>query len=894
MCMKQIISLFFLLFIAYFNAIGGHIIGGEIYYRCLGPAGLDSSDYEVTVKVYRDCEFPIGANRSDFDNPLRLAVYENNVLVLNQIDMFLGSRDTIPIVINDPCLVTIPNVCVENGVYTTTIRLRNSVAGYTLSYARCCRSPIIDNLLLPADQGIIITTEIPPSTTACNSSPVITDFPPVGICANRPFVFDHSAVDPDGDSLAYFFCAPFQVPSNGNPGAIALPPPYQVVNYNQGFMGTFPLPANPALTIDPITGIITGTPTQVGNYVVGVCVTEYRNGIPLSTVKRDFTINTASCDPLIVSAAQDQSASCDGLTVNFSNFSTGTTQFFWDFGVNGILSDTSRQRSPIFTYPDTGVYAITLIAGPGGPCDDTSTVVFNVFGELAPDFTIPSFQCLDTNSLSVNVTGTFEPFATFSWDFGALASINTSSNQSVSNVSFPSSGIFPIQLVTRQGECVDTLIKTVEIGQGPIANFNYSLTDNCLPVNVQFQDSSITDANIIGYFWDFGDGTSSTQRNPQKLYNQSGSYLVTLRVDQQDRCIDTSFKVAIDSITVSQKADAFFITGDPQCFNGNEFNYVATGNFNSSVAFDWQFGPNGSVQQSTNQSEVVVYDTTGAFSVQLIVDQNGCRDTLTQIAEVFANPTIDFTFSDDTVCYPEPIQFIDLSTAESPIDYLWFFGNGDSSNVQNPIVRYDTAGLYNVFLQIRTAEKCIDTLFKAVDSAIQVFPKPKSGFYLSNETASIKTPFITFTDTSSNWTSRNLFLGDGGSSYDSLVYYEYRDVGFFDVMQIVENEFFCSDTTIKTIEITDFYQFIMPNVFTPNGDGINDQLRPTTCGVLDYKITILDRWGNEKFRSETVGIGWDGRVDGYKADSGTYFYIAEVVDFTGERYLYKGTISLFR
>ncbi len=892
--MRRILFLCWFSFVLLTQVQAGHIIGGEIYYTCLGAVGADSTQYEITIKVYRDCENPVGQNRADFDNPLALAIYENNSFVLRQEPVFLGSRDTIPITINDPCLVSIPDVCVEEGVYIDTLILRNSNVGYTISYARCCRSPIIDNLFLPADQGIIITTAIPPNSIACNSSPVIKDFPPVGICANRDFVFDHSAIDPDGDSLAYAFCAPFQVPSNGNPGAVALPPPYSIVSYAQGFSDVNPIQANPGLAIDPVTGIITGTPTQVGTFVVGVCVTEYRSGLPISTVKRDFTINTASCDPLIISSAQDQVTSCDGLSVTFINQSSGTNQFFWDFGVLGSLTDTSSQTSPTFVYPDTGVYDITLIAGPGGSCDDTSVVTFKVFGELNADFSLPALQCLDTNQLAVEVTGVFEPFATFDWNFGSTASIQTASTRTVNNISFLNAGSFPIQLSVKQGQCTDTITKIMEIGGNPIANFGFQVVDNCIPVEVQFSDSSFTDANSIGYFWDFGDGTTSTLRNPVKVYNQVGKYAVSLQVDQKDRCIDTSLKVSLDSITVTQQTEAFFITGEPQCFNGNEFNYVATGSISSTNTFEWLFGNRASITQSNNQSVTVSYDTTGRFPVQLVVDQNGCSDTLLQFAEVVENPTIDFAISDDTICFPEQVQFTDLSTAASPLSYLWFFGNGDSSTVQNPIVSYDTAGLYNVFLQIQTDEKCIDTLFKVVDSAVQVYPRPNSGFYFSDSTASIKTPFITFTDTSSSWVNRSLFLGDGRVSSDSLVYHEYRNVGTFDVMQVVENQFFCSDTTIKTIEITDVFQFIMPNVFTPNGDGINDILRPSLCGVTDYKITIVDRWGMTKFSSVTPAIGWDGRVDGYKSDSGTYFFIAEVTDFTGKDHVFKGSVNLFR
>ena len=895
--MKKLYYLFLFTFILspFLKLKAGHIIGGEIVYNCIGPSGSAFTEYEVIIKVYRDCEFPVGANRADFDDPLRLAVYDNNTLILEQEDLSLISRDTIPLAISDPCLVTLPTVCVEEGIYRTTLTLRNNSSGYTVSYARCCRSPILDNLSQPGTQGITLTTQIPSSNSIiCNNSPQFIDFPPVGVCANRPFVFDHSAIDIDGDSLVYEFCSPFSGLSNTNVADYSPPPPYFNVAYVNGFNAQNPLPANPTFKIDSATGLITGTPTQIGNYVVGVCVTEYRNGIILSTVKRDFTINTAPCDPLIISAVQSQTAACDGLTITFNNLSSGSNRFHWDFGVPGILSDTSNLTSPTFTYPDTGTYNITLIAGPGALCDDTSIVTYKVYGSLAVDFDLDPFQCTDTNNIDVAVKGVFENYATFNWDFGSSASIQSSTSQTVNNISYNSSGLKNIKLITTQGKCVDSVEKTIDLGGNAIANFGASVINNCTPVNVILTDSSITDAVNVGYLWDFGDGTTSTLKNPTKQYTTPGSYSISLRIDQKDRCIDTSFKIALQPIDVVPKPEAYFIVGDPQCFNGNKFNFAATGNFNSQATFSWQFGDRSSISQSNSQSNTISYDTTGRFPVQLIVEESGCADTLELYAEVYPNPTIDFVVLDDTICFPDQVQFIDQSTAVSDISYLWFFGNGDTSSLPSPIVQYDTTGIFNVFLQIRTSEKCIDTLYKSLDSAVVVFPRPNSGFISSDTSRSIKDAQFEFIDTSSSWTKRYLSLGDGFVSYDSIVNHRYSDVGFYPVTQIVQNQFSCSDTTIKLIEVYDVFEFVFPNIFTPNGDGINDMLRPIACGVIDYKVSILNRWGLTIFTSNALELGWDGRVDGQKSDSGTYFYIAELKDFTGKSHVFKGTVSLYR
>ena len=140
------------------------------------------------------------------------------------------------------------------------------------------------------------------ATAPCNSSPEFDNFPPIVICAGQPLEFDHGATDPDGDQLVYEFCSPllgggpllgageYETCGGANPNP-ACPPPYFPVNFIvPAYDPLAPMGGDPVVSIDPNTGLITGTPTIQGQFVVGVCVKEFRNGELLSTVFSRFPI----------------------------------------------------------------------------------------------------------------------------------------------------------------------------------------------------------------------------------------------------------------------------------------------------------------------------------------------------------------------------------------------------------------------------------------------------------------------------------------------------------------------------------------------------------------------------------------------------------------------------
>ncbi len=350
-----------------FYSYSTHIVGGELNYKCLG-----GNQYQITLTVYRDCYNGV----PPFDNPAAVGVFDvNNVLVTTVYLNFPGSTVVPPTLAQSNKCVKIPtNICVEVAKYVGTVTLPPKAGGYQLAYQRCCRNSTINNIINPGNTGATYYARIPDQSIACNSNPVFKNFPPIFVCANNQIVFDHSATDIDGDVIVYSLCAPLDggTTANSQPDPPTAPP-YNPVTFKAPYSATNPLGGGSPLTINSNTGSMTGTPTTLGQFVVGVCADEYRGGVLISTTKRDFQFNVINCQPDIVSAATATLTSCVSRTVSFTNNSTGSTNFFWNFGDLTTLSDTSRLTNPTYNYPSVGTYTVSLIAfsGVNAKCNDT-------------------------------------------------------------------------------------------------------------------------------------------------------------------------------------------------------------------------------------------------------------------------------------------------------------------------------------------------------------------------------------------------------------------------------------------------------------------------------------------------------------------------------------------
>ncbi|MCH8317956.1 MAG: gliding motility-associated C-terminal domain-containing protein [Bacteroidetes bacterium] len=229
----------------------------------------------------------------------------------------------------------------------------------------------------PGGTGATYTAFIPDTGVAkYNSNPAFNNFPPILVCVDAPLEFDHSATDIDGDSLVYELCTPYHNAS----GVIPCPasaPPYPFVTWAAGYSQNDPLGGVP-LSIDASTGFLTGTPDTKGQFVVGVCVKEYRNGVLLSEGKRDFQFNVTQCFNPLAYVADTMMTFCEENTITFPNNSRRASTYEWDFGDPMALTDISTAEFPTYIYPNTGTYIVRLVANPGSVCTDTGYITINI------------------------------------------------------------------------------------------------------------------------------------------------------------------------------------------------------------------------------------------------------------------------------------------------------------------------------------------------------------------------------------------------------------------------------------------------------------------------------------------------------------------------------------
>ncbi|MBS1635137.1 MAG: gliding motility-associated C-terminal domain-containing protein [Bacteroidetes bacterium] len=416
--MQKQFSRFCILAVMCFLSVGAfatHIVGGELNYKYLG-----GNKYEIRVTIFRDaCVGQVG-----FDDPASLGVFDvNNNLVLQKL---MSARDSgnVPPIIYDPCTDVPVFFCYKYCHYIDTVTLPPLAGGYQLVYQRCCRNQNILNLINPQNVGATYTAFIPgPEVVAVNSNPIFQHPIPPFVCVNKPFTFDNSAIDPDGDSLVYELFTPF----DGASAAAPMPqppnnPPYVTVPWQSPY-STANMLGGVALTVNSSTGLVSATPNTLGYFVVGLKVKEYRAGVLLSETRRDYQIIVKDCPSVVVAAAQAPQAICGTTNVSFTNNSTGSggLGFNWYFGDPSTNADTSHVTSPTYTYPGTGTYTVTLVAYVASKpqCNDTVHTTVAISNAFKGAFTFTPVPCSE-NMVEFHGSVQAPPGTTplWQWNFG--------------------------------------------------------------------------------------------------------------------------------------------------------------------------------------------------------------------------------------------------------------------------------------------------------------------------------------------------------------------------------------------------------------------------------------------------------------------------------------------
>jgi gliding motility-associated-like protein len=631
-----------------------HIIGGEITYECLGtnPSG---NNYRFRMLLYRDCN----SQGAQFDANAQFAIYRGtyqSARLVRSFSVQLGTVLRLPV--DTPrCVSSIPSVCVQSGEYIFNQSLEIlSDDSYFIVYQRCCRNNTISNLVNPGELGATYLVEITAEgQRVCSNSPVFKKFPPIVICNALPLEFDHGARDKENDQLSYKFCNPLNGGGNilSPPGltsclgAVPTPPcgpdswdnvPFIVPAYTP----ERPMGGDPVISIDDSTGFITGKPNRLGQFVVGVCVEEYRNGKLLSRVRRDFQFNVADCKPQVVAAIVSDTTlrgrnyvlnACGQNTVNFKNESRERrfiTSFEWRFNIKGQAYSNKTDWEPSISFPDTGLYRGGLYLNPGTACADTAFISLNVFPGITANFDFKYDTCVAGPVAFTDLSKSLGVINRWQWNFAEPGVAPGTTQNPQHRYKVP--GAFPVRLrVTDRNRCSDDTTRLVRWFPAPstiiVQPDNFK---GCQPANIFFNNRSNPLDSTYKIEWDFGDGKKITGPiSPTHTYTESGLYDVKLRITSPIGCVVEAEFPRLIRVEPSPTAD-FTYSPDSMLSNYNNVIQFTDRSLNAN-RWSWMFDRLGT---STQRSPTFTFIDTGLMRVTLIVTHpEGCQDSLTKVLD---------------------------------------------------------------------------------------------------------------------------------------------------------------------------------------------------------------------------------------------------------------------
>ncbi len=467
------------------------------------------------------------------------------------------------------------------------------------------------------------------------------------------------------------------------------------------------------------------------------------------------------------------------LTIQCTDTSTGVFEsILWDFGDGSNATETN----PIHTYETPGEYTITLTrSSPGYPDKFAKTAVIQVQGPPEPpvaQFTISSTE--GTAPFAIVCTDQSEGDITeWIWDFGD-GKVIRGRNPTHTYV-LP--GQYPITLTVRGPGGKDELRKNSVITVLPSpeklkASFSADPVRGTAPLSVIFRDTST--GTISAWDWDFGDGTASHEQNPTHVYSQPGTYSVKLVVTGPDGRSEKSDENLIIVETAVEPVRAAFsvypISGDAPLTVS-----CTDKTMGDADTWNWSFGDGGfSSEKNPNHT----YNQPGIYTVSLEASGPGGKDSvvkndLISVLGSGISPELIITAEPAHGTAPLTVTF-GKTNVSNAVSTVWNFGEGNTSNEENPVHTYAVPGLYNVSLTVQDSLGQTRTVTKnEFINVTQPIPPPVAKF-TSNSTHGYAPCPIRFTDQSQGEiTQWKWSFGDGNEAHSQDIIHTYNTTGLF-------------------------------------------------------------------------------------------------------------------
>lgn len=557
---------------------------------------------------------------------------------------------------------------------------------------------------------------------------------------------------------------------------------------------------------------------------------------------------------------------------------------------NPIDSSLYSKKYANFPSPATQTYTVKLIAFSGATCQNTATQIVTINRSPQPVFVKPRDICLDASSRIILPQASGYPgFPVTSVYSGAGI---TNGSTGLFNPAIVGAGTFNIKfLQTSAIGCKDSIIQPITVWPSPIAKWGVSAS-LCENNRILFTDSSVAGfSNITQRNWVFDDGSSLQKNNADTfshIYNSAKIYNASLKVTTDSGCVSA---LKLQALNVHSLPKINFSL-PAICLPDGKGQFISTSsiadNTDALFSYRWNFNDPNDPTSATTFNPIHRYSALGPYPVQLIIrTNNNCVDSATKILNtIYPQPKANFSVSNTEICSNTTIQFTDLSDGKTSAvnSWTWDLANNDVSNNPNPFKNFADSGSYPVKLFITNTQGCVS------DTAIQqitVHPYPvvimgKSKLVLEGGTVALTAQFIYGTDLKYLWTPSQFLNSDTAraplsSPLDDITY-RLTVTGIGGCV--------AGDTLfVKVLKSP-----MIPNAFSPNGDGINDDWRIQYLeSYPGTTVDIFNRYGQKVFSSIGYDKPWDGKYNGKVLPVGTYYY---VINPKNGRAIMSGSVTI--
>ncbi len=636
--------------------------------------------------------------------------------------------------------------------------------------------------------------------------------------------------------------------------------------------------------------------TAAGNYNVSLSVTA-ANGCS-ATASKLFTVNGSV--PKADFTVLNNNALCSNTAVQIQNVSAvdfgslTKVEIVWD-DINApsiVQTDSLPAANKIYThsYPNlqtTQTYKVKFRVFSGISCADEKVTTITVNASPKVSFvTIPGicFEASPRQITQASETGGVQGIGSFSG--------TGISSAGVFNPATSGAGTFPIQYVyTSNAGCKDSATQSITVWPSPVTRWGYS-SPTCENNAITFADSSLANfGKIVLWKWKFNDSADSrTNANAfTKTYIKTGNYNVSLQVITDSGCQSQALTKTVQ-VHPLPKVNFYLPSVCLPAGLATFTNLSTIGDGSESLfKYSWKFYDPTNASGSTLKDGTHKYSTTGPFPVQLIVTtNNGCIDSATkQLTTIYPQPKADFTVSPTDSCLGGTFYFTDKSNGitGSITNWNWNFGDNTTSNLQNPTRKYAASRTFNASLYITNQQGCVsDTATKQV--TVHPYPIVNAGpdLFLLEGVSAIINATATGNDLQYRWTPATYLNTDTilKPAVTPTVDMTYRLTVTSGAGCTNHDEVFIK--VLKTLTI--------PNVFSPNGDGINDVWNiPYLESYPGSTVQIFNRYGQLVFTSKGYSKPWDGTMNGNPLPVGAYYYI--INPGNGSK-VFSGSVTILR